>query len=77
MEGNGTPPDDDAAFHWLSAAAAQNDGVAELYLALMYVTGRGTALDRREATRWLKLAADSETTEVREQARAALTEMTR
>ena len=54
---NGVAVDHEAAFHWLSKAAAQGDPQAEYLLGFMYENGLYVARNVSRAVKWYKKSA--------------------
>jgi hypothetical protein len=58
------PPDsEERAFKWLSLAAPRGDLLAQHYLGMAYIDGKGVAQNRAEGIRWLQTAAEGGNTE--------------
>jgi len=57
LKGQGTPPDEEEAFHWCAAAAEQGLPEAQLQLGDLYHVGRGVDQDAGLAYAWYEKAA--------------------
>jgi TPR repeat protein len=57
--GDGVPQDDTQAVTWLSKAARQGHGQAQLFLGVMRLSGRGAAQDPVSGYAWIHLAAEN------------------
>jgi TPR repeat protein len=57
LKGQGTPTDEEEAFHWCSAAAEQELAEAQLQLGDLYDAGHGVEPDIALAHTWYEKAA--------------------
>lgn len=55
--GEGSPVDYKAAFHWAQRAAEAGDAAGQALLGIYYLEGRSTAVNEKQAAHWLGLAA--------------------